>query len=68
VLIAHLAQSLSQARAAGGRPVGILSHHLVHDASAWGFLEALIAFVRPRRDIGWWPPERALAGRPERPG
>lgn len=24
-----------------GDPVGILSHHLVHDAAAWGFLDAL---------------------------
>lgn len=64
-LIAQLAASLAQARAAGGRPVGILSHHLVHDAAAWGFLEALTAFVRPRGDVGWWPPERALPGRPE---
>lgn len=26
-----------------GSPVGILSHHLVHDHAAWGFLEALVA-------------------------
>jgi hypothetical protein len=26
-----------------GEPVGILSHHLVHDAAAWAFLEALAA-------------------------
>jgi peptidoglycan/xylan/chitin deacetylase (PgdA/CDA1 family) len=26
-----------------GDPVGILSHHLVHDAAAWAFLEALVA-------------------------
>ncbi len=62
LLIARLAKSLAQARAAGGRPVGILSHHLVHDATAWGFLEALIGFVGPRSDIGWWPPDRALSG------
>jgi hypothetical protein len=67
-LIVQLAQSLAEARQAGGRPVGILTHHLVHDAAAWGFVEALAAFVRPRRDIAWWPPERALSGLADRFG
>ncbi len=68
LLIVRLAQSLAQARAAGGRSVGILSHHLVHDATAWGFLDALISFMGPRSDIGWWPPDRALPAMPDRLG
>lgn len=31
---------------AGGRPTGILAHHLVHDDMAWSFLERLIKETR----------------------
>ncbi len=60
VLIARLAEALADARKAAGRPLGILTHHLVHDARAWEFLEALANFTRGRRDIRWWPPERGV--------
>lgn len=64
VLIARLAEALAQARAAGGRPLGILTHHLVHDARAWEFLQQLAEFTRGRRDIAWWPPGEAWSGAP----
>jgi len=43
VLIASLAKELTEARIAGGRPVGILSHHLVSDEDAFRFLRDLFA-------------------------
>ncbi|MCA3564373.1 MAG: polysaccharide deacetylase [Methylocystis sp.] len=41
---AALAAALQEARSEDFRPVGILSHHLAHDAQAWRTLEALMAF------------------------
>jgi hypothetical protein len=37
-LAGHLAQAFER-----DEPVGVLGHHLVHDETAWGFLEALLA-------------------------
>lgn len=48
---AELARRLREARERGGRPVGLLSHHLVHDAQAWATLEALIAFLARDRAL-----------------
>jgi len=62
VLITRLAEALADARATGGRPLGILTHHLVHDARAWEFLEALAEFTQGRRDVAWWPPTEAWSG------
>lgn len=52
-LIAELANNVKVARQKGGVPVGILSHHLVHDAAAWCFLQELFNFCRQRKDIKW---------------
>jgi hypothetical protein len=57
VFAARLTESLKEARLAGGRPVGVLTHHLVHDEAAWGLLEALTAFIARRPDVAWWSPE-----------
>jgi hypothetical protein len=46
VLARLLAEALSQSLAGGGYPVGILTHHLVHDQAAWDFLEKLFSFTR----------------------
>jgi hypothetical protein len=46
-LIAALAGELAKARAAGGRPVGILSHHLVSDEMAFRFLRDLFTAAPP---------------------
>jgi hypothetical protein len=56
VFAARLTESLKEARLAGGRPVGVLTHHLVHDEAAWNLLEGLAAFVGCSADISWWPP------------
>lgn len=39
----------------GGDPVGILTHHLVHDEAAWLFLERLLA-ITAAPDAGAWRP------------
>jgi peptidoglycan/xylan/chitin deacetylase (PgdA/CDA1 family) len=42
----ELLRRLEQARERGGAPLGILSHHLVHDEQAWVTLEALIRYLK----------------------
>ena len=37
-------------RGAFDEPLGILTHHLVHDEAAWRFIEWFVAFTRPRFD------------------
>ncbi len=43
-----------------GAPTGVLSHHLVHDASAWRFLEDLLAWVEEAPGMRWVRPRDAL--------
>jgi peptidoglycan/xylan/chitin deacetylase (PgdA/CDA1 family) len=42
----ELLRRLEQARERDGAPLGILSHHLVHDEQAWVTLEALIRYLK----------------------
>lgn len=44
----ELLRRLKQARERGGAPLGILSHHLVHDEQAWDTLEALLRNLKER--------------------
>lgn len=44
----ELLRRLQQARERGGAPLGILSHHLVHDDQAWATLESLIRILKER--------------------
>ncbi|MDX8523005.1 polysaccharide deacetylase family protein [Mesorhizobium sp. MSK_1335] len=39
----------------GGEPVGLLTHHLVHDGSAWLFLERLFAVTAQTEACAWLP-------------
>ena len=41
-------------------PTGILTHHLVHDAPAWRFLERLLKFTRAHPAIRWLTPAQAF--------
>jgi len=41
-LAAQFVGELRKSRENGGYPVGILTHHLVHDESAWDFLDQLL--------------------------
>lgn len=52
-IAAELLRRLRQARERGGVPLGILSHHLVHDDVAWSTLEALIAYLRVERGFSF---------------
>ena len=44
----ELLRRLEQARERGGAPLGILTHHLVHDEQAWDTLEGLIRILKER--------------------
>ena len=52
-LAADLANALARARQKGGLPVGILTHHLVHDEAAWDFLQALLEFIACNPNAKW---------------
>jgi hypothetical protein len=46
--LAECTRRLAQARERGGEPVGILSHHLVHDEQAWATLDGLMGALKAR--------------------
>ncbi len=52
-LVDELANAFAKARQLRGKPVGILSHHLVHDETAWEFLRQLFDFSSQHRQIKW---------------
>jgi len=58
-LVATLARELAAARASGGRPVGILSHHMVSDDEAFRFLRDLFTATPPSR-VSWRAPSELL--------
>lgn len=47
-LVADLSTALAR-----GTPVGLLTHHLVHDAAAWGFLKTLVGLTRDHPGWQW---------------
>ena len=53
----ELASALSVSRANGFYPIGMLSHHLVHDETAWATLSAIVAHP----DLKWISFQQALA-------
>ena len=52
-LAAQLAAQLAWARRNDRCAVGILTHHLVHDATAWRFLEELFARTVSHTSVSW---------------
>jgi hypothetical protein len=58
-LAASLAKELAVARAEGGRPVGVLTHHMVSDDQAFRFLHDLFTAVAPAR-VTWRAPSELL--------
>ncbi len=56
----ELAAALGTSRANGGYPVGVLTHHLVHDEAAWSSLSCLLAYA----ELEWVPFEEALGHQP----
>ena len=46
--------ALVERREAGsGEPIGLLSHHLVHDETAWSFLQALFEVTNEAAACRW---------------
>lgn len=58
-LVAALTHELTEARTAGGRPVGLLSHHLVSDEQAFQFLRDLFEMA-PANRVRWLAPQQLL--------
>lgn len=59
---AELGRRLAQARMRGGAPIGVLSHHLVHDETAWTTLESLLSYLRLERGLRFEPADRLIDG------
>ena len=41
-------------------PIGLLTHHLDHDAAIWAFLDALLRHLSQRKPLKWWTARMAL--------
>lgn len=63
---AQLRRRLEQARTRGGAPIGILSHHLVHDETAWATLESLISYLKVERGFDFQSADRLLEASAQR--
>mgnify|MGYP003606858733 CR=1 FL=1 len=50
---AALMNEIAQAMTHGDAPIGLLTHHLVHDAQVWGFLERLFALTADHPGCRW---------------
>lgn len=46
-------------------PIGVLTHHLVHDEQAWAFLQSLFALVTGHAGCNWVPISSLLARSPD---
>jgi len=61
--IGELLRRLRQARARGGAPLGILTHHLVLDDRAWQTLRDLILYLKVRKGFAFEAADDLLASR-----
>ncbi|MBY4590640.1 polysaccharide deacetylase family protein [Rhizobium redzepovicii] len=52
-LVAELVKELRDRFAGSDEPIGVLTHHLVHDAAAWDFLSALFAATGRHPAVHW---------------
>lgn len=52
-LVAELVAELDDRFAGGDQPLGVLTHHLVHDVAAWDFLSALFAVTTRHPAVRW---------------
>ena len=50
-----------------GAAVGLLTHHLVHDEAAWGFLESLVSLTRDHPGWQWVSLPQLLAAKAPHP-
>jgi hypothetical protein len=53
-IIADILKRLSEMRMSGST-MGLLTHHLVHDAAAWSFIDRLFAFTAAHPGCAWAP-------------
>jgi hypothetical protein len=53
-----------QGRADAAEPTGLLTHHLVHDGPAWGFLDRLLAVTRAHPAVRWLAPDAVFGLNP----
>ena len=62
-VLGALVDALAARRGAGDpSPAGVLSHHLVHDAATWRFLEDLLAWGADATGVRWVRPARCAPG------
>ena len=60
-VVGALAAALAARRRAGmAAPTGVLSHHLVHDAATWRFLERVLAWGEDAPGVRWVRPRDAV--------
>ena len=57
----ELLRRLVQARQKGGAPLGILTHHLVHDERAWATLDELVAWLKVERGLAFESADALIA-------
>ena len=59
-LVGELVAELRDRFAGSDEPIGVLTHHLVHDAAAWDFLSALFAATGRHPAVRWSPASMLL--------
>lgn len=65
-LAMQFVEELRKSREAGGYPVGILAHHLVHDETAWDFLDQLLEMTALGNACTWLSGRALLQSRNRR--
>ncbi|MEI1248177.1 polysaccharide deacetylase family protein [Rhizobium aouanii] len=66
-LVAELVAELGDRFTGSDEPIGVLSHHLVHDAAAWDFLSALFATTARHPAVRWSPASALLKAQAREP-
>lgn len=61
-LARELTRHLAERRAGDDEPVGVLTHHLVHDENAWSFLAGLFALTATHPAVRWISSADVLKG------
>lgn len=63
-----LREELARRRSTGrwDAPIGLLTHHLAHDAAAWRYLDRFLAWSRTRPELRWTSVGELFAGKTSR--
>ncbi|MBL8895310.1 MAG: polysaccharide deacetylase family protein [Rhizobiales bacterium] len=62
-LAKHVVRELQKSREGGFYPIGVLTHHLAHDESAWDFLDQLLEMTALGETCKWLPGPELLPSR-----